>query len=98
MPGFDWSPMVGIWELTRACDLACHHCRARATPGRAPGELTTAESLALLDQWRELDPGVLVFTGGDPFKRPDVYVIVEGAVRRGLTVAITPSVTPLLSG
>ena len=37
------------WEVTRSCNLACRHCRATAMPDPAPGELSTAESIALLD-------------------------------------------------
>ena len=90
-------PAVAIWEVTRACDLACIHCRASATPRRDPDELNTPEALALVDQLVELAPGVLVITGGDPFKRPDLERIVGAAVERGLRVALAPSVTPLLT-
>jgi radical SAM protein len=93
-----YHPVVAIWELTRACDLCCRHCRAGAVPYRDRHELSTAEAFTLLDQFRDLDPGVLVLTGGDPFKRPDLFAIVDGAVARGLTVALAPSVTPLLTG
>jgi MoaA/NifB/PqqE/SkfB family radical SAM enzyme len=74
--------------VTRSCDLCCLHCRASATPLRSPRELSTAEGLDLLDQLVEFDPGVLVLTGGDPFKRPDLDVLIEAAVGRGLRVAI----------
>ena len=92
-----WTPAVAIWETTRACDLCCLHCRARATPERHPRELSTDEALGLVQQLRDLDPGVLVLTGGDPLKRPDLFQIVEAAVRSRLRVAIAPSVTPKLT-
>jgi radical SAM protein with 4Fe4S-binding SPASM domain len=93
----DRRPAVAIWEVSRACDLACVHCRASATPSRDPNELNAAEALALVHQLAELDPGVLVLTGGDPFKRPDLERIIGAAVERGLRVAVAPSVTPLLT-
>ncbi len=95
--GFDIAPAIAIWEVTRACDLCCLHCRASANPRRDPRELSTTEALGLLDQLAELGPGVLVLTGGDPLKRPDLFGVIVAAVRRGLSVAITPSVTPLLT-
>ncbi len=95
--GFDLAPAIAIWEVTRACDLCCLHCRASAIASRDPGELSTTEALGLLDQLAELMPGVLVLTGGDPLKRPDLFDIIVAAVKRGLSVAITPSVTPLLT-
>jgi radical SAM protein with 4Fe4S-binding SPASM domain len=92
-----WTPVVAIWEVTRACDLRCLHCRADAITRHDPRELSTAEGLALLGQLRDLDPGVVVLTGGDPCKRPDLYELVADGVRRGLRIAIAPSVTPLLT-
>ncbi len=94
---FSQSPLVAIWETTRACDLACLHCRACARPDSDPGELSTAEAYDLLDQLRDLGPRVLVLTGGDPLKRPDLFAIVEAAVAHDLEVALAPSVTPLLT-
>jgi radical SAM protein len=91
------APRVAIWEVTRACALRCRHCRACAIPKRDPDELGTAEAYDLIDQLCELAPGVLVLTGGDPLERPDLLSIVRVAVRRGLPVAVAPSVTPLLT-
>jgi radical SAM protein len=90
-------PVVAIWEVTRACDLCCLHCRASATPTRDPRELTRAEAFEVVGQLRDLDPGVVVLTGGDPFKRPDLYEIVAEAVRKKLALAVAPSVTPALT-
>lgn len=94
---FSRAPLVAIWEVTRACDLCCVHCRASATPQQNPLELSTAEAFDLIEQMCELQPQVLVLTGGDPLKRTDLVGIIERAVERGLSVAITPSVTPLLT-
>lgn len=96
-PDLGHSPLVAIWETTRACDLACRHCRASAMPDRDPRELSTSEAYDLLDQLSELAPRVLVLTGGDPLKRPDLFAIVEAAAARRLAVALAPSVTPLLT-
>jgi radical SAM protein len=92
-----WHPRVAVWEVTRACDLACHHCRASAVPRPDPGELTTAEAHALLAQVRDLAPDAFVLTGGDPLKRPDLLELVQAATALGLHVALAPSVTPLLT-
>jgi radical SAM protein len=98
-PAFDFNqrPLVLVWEMTQACDLTCLHCRAEAQPLRHQGELTTAEARTLLEQVRELDPGVLVLSGGDPMKRPDVYELVRYGCELGIRMAMTPSVTPLLT-
>lgn len=99
-PGkFDFAerPLVVVWEMTQACDLACLHCRAEAHPQRHSEELTTSEARGLLDQVAELDPGVFVLSGGDPMKRTDVYELVRYGCERGVRMAMTPSVTPLLT-
>ena len=43
-------PMLVFWEVTRSCQLACHHCRASATPEAMPGELTHDEGRVLIEQ------------------------------------------------
>ncbi|MFK8214287.1 TIGR04053 family radical SAM/SPASM domain-containing protein [Haloferax volcanii] len=91
-------PFVLIWEVTQACDLACDHCRADATPARHPDELTTAEGKRLLDQAREFGPGQLVvLSGGDPLARSDLVEIVGYGTDLGLRMTLTPSGTSSLT-
>ncbi len=96
---FDRAPSRVYWELTRACDLACRHCRAEAVPLRHPDELTTAEGLRLVEQLAAFgDPKPhLVLTGGDPLKRPDLWLVIAAARAFGLGVSVAPSATPLVS-
>lgn len=92
---YENAPVRVYWELTRACDLACRHCRAEAHHDRAPDELTTMECERVLDalaQSPARKPHV-VFTGGDPLKRPDLGRLVRAAVARGLAVSVAPSAT-----
>ena len=92
---FQRSPFIVIWELTRACALACVHCRAEAMPRRDARELTTAEGLNVIEAVASFGPPapLLVYTGGDPLRRPDVYDLVAAGTKRGLRVALTPSGT-----
>lgn len=95
---FDRAPLRVYWELTRACDLACRHCRAEAVHHRDSRELTTAEGLRLLERlsgFGEPKPRV-VLTGGDPLKRPDLWVLIAASWGLGLPVSVAPSATPLL--
>jgi radical SAM protein len=96
-PNFDQSPYIVIWETTRACDLACLHCRAEAIKWRHPLELSTRESLQLVDQVSQCGNPLFVLTGGDPMKRPDRLQVIPYAVQKGLRVAMTPSGTPLMT-
>jgi radical SAM protein len=92
-------PFIVIWEVTRACDLACAHCRAEAMPRPDPAELNTAEAHRLIDQVAAFGPPspLFVLTGGDPLKRADLIDLVSYAAERHLPVAFSPSVTPLLT-
>lgn len=95
---FGHSPLVVFYEVTRACDLVCQHCRACAQPIRHPHELDTDASKRLIDQLASFPkPPLLVITGGDPLKRADLHTLIRHACSVGLTVAVTPSATPLLT-
>lgn len=95
---FARGPMVVFYETTRACDLACTHCRADAQRTCHPDELTTAEAERLIEQLAVFPkPPLLVLTGGDPLKRHDVFDLIAEARHAGLTVAMTPSATPLVT-
>ncbi|WP_339240197.1 TIGR04053 family radical SAM/SPASM domain-containing protein [Geobacillus sp. FSL W8-0466] len=94
MHDFNKNPFIVIWELTRACQLKCLHCRAEAQYHRDPRELTFEEGKKLIDEIYEMDQPMLVFTGGDPLMRPDVYDLAKYAIDKGLRVSMTPSATP----
>lgn len=95
---FDEAPLRVYWELTRACDLACRHCRAEAIARRDPRELTLTEGRQLLDALRATAaPPRVVLTGGDPLKRPDFWTLLEHGMGIGLGVSVAPSATPALT-
>jgi radical SAM protein len=91
--------MLVFWETTRACGLACTHCRASATVQALPGELDTAEGKALIDQVAGFGRPypILVLTGGDCLLRADLWELVEHARGLGIPTAMSPSVTPTLT-
>lgn len=94
---FDSAPFLVIWETTRACDLACLHCRAEAIRARNPLELSTDEAKALMREVREMGRPLFVLSGGDPLKRPDVTGLVAYGADLGLRMGLTPSGTPLMT-
>lgn len=91
------SPALIFWELTRACGLQCKHCRAEAVPDRHPAELSTETVQEHLRQLGDEISGIIVFTGGDAFQRPDLTELVRTADESGLKPVLTPSTTPLLT-
>jgi len=92
---FDRAPMLVYWEMTRACRLACRHCRAEAVLQRSDRELTTTQGERLLDQIVAFGRPLphLVFTGGDPLRRPDLLHLVREARTRGIGTSVSPSAT-----
>jgi radical SAM protein len=93
---FARSPLMFYYEVTLACDLVCKHCRASAQEQADPGELSTAEAKALIEQAASFPRRpTMVMTGGDPLKRKDLFELIRHAVGLGIEVALTPSATPL---
>lgn len=96
---FDRAPGRVYWELTRACDLACRHCRTAAVRDRASDELTTRECQLVLDDLATAGPPAprVIFTSGDPLKRPDLVDLVRYASDHGLGACVAPSATVTLT-
>lgn len=95
---FDQMSWLVYWEATRACNLACRHCRAEAQIDRDPCELTTREGetlLTALTRFGDRSPHVVI-TGGDPLRRPDLFDLIAYGRDLGLAISLAPSVTDLL--
>ena len=91
----DGSPVCRLiaWEVTRSCNLACKHCRAEAHTEPYPGELSTVEAKALIDTFPQVGNPIIIFTGGDPMMRADVYELLAYAKSKGLHCAFSPNGT-----
>jgi radical SAM protein with 4Fe4S-binding SPASM domain len=86
-------PIHPVWEVTAACNLRCRHCHA-AGGKPAPGELNTEEGKRLLEEMAAIDEfRMLVFSGGEPLVRPDIFELVEYASSLGLEVVIASNGT-----
>jgi len=93
------TPINVYWETTRACALACRHCRAEAAPNADPDQLTFDEGVAFLHQITEFGTPMpqLILTGGDPLARPDLLELIDEARNLGIGLSITPAATPALT-
>ncbi len=76
------------WEITRSCNLFCRHCRASASDTTYPDELSTEECYRLVDEIARVGRPILILSGGEPLRRPDVFEIASYAVSRGLRVVM----------
>ncbi len=96
---FDARPLLVFWETTRACLLACKHCRASALAAPLPGQLSPQLGEDLIRQVLGFGrpAPVLVLTGGDVLMRPDAYELATYAISLGIPTCLSPSVTPMLT-
>lgn len=97
--GFNRNPVLIFWETTRACLLACVHCRANAIREPLPGELTCDEGKRLIEEILSFERPypTIIFTGGDPLMREDIFDLINYASGKGIRFGISPSVTELLA-
>jgi len=84
---------VVVWNCTRQCNLHCAHCYSGSGEGPAPGELTTCEGFALLDDLAHFGVPVVLFSGGEPLLRRDIFDLVSHAVSLGLRAVISTNGT-----
>ncbi len=84
---------VVVWNCTQSCNLHCIHCYAEAQDKAYPGEFTTAEGLALIDSLAGYGVPVLLFSGGEPFVRPDLLTLMEHSIKRGMRTVISTNGT-----
>ncbi|MDR2934352.1 MAG: radical SAM protein [Candidatus Adiutrix sp.] len=83
-------PRLLAWETTRACNLACRHCRAEALPTPPPGELSPEEGRDLVDQLAAWVPAPgLILSGGEPLLRPDLLDLAAYGHAKGLRVLVS---------
>jgi radical SAM protein with 4Fe4S-binding SPASM domain len=88
-----YRPVV-FWNLTDRCNLSCTHCYSRSGPGRTTkGELTTTEALGVIDDLADMGVPLILFTGGEPLMRADIWDLACHAKSRGLKMALSTNGT-----
>lgn len=92
----DIRPIV-VLNLTRRCNLRCIHCYSDSDGNRAPAELSTDEVVALLDDLANYGVKFVLFSGGEPLTRSDIFELAAHAVRRGLRVTLSTNGTLITS-
>ena len=85
-------PIV-VWNSTKACNLACLHCYYSAHREPAPDEMDTARAKAMIDDLAAFGAPVVLFSGGEPLLRSDLYELGAYAVDKGLRAVISTNGT-----
>ncbi|MCS7149421.1 MAG: 12,18-didecarboxysiroheme deacetylase [Caldimicrobium sp.] len=88
----DKKPVV-VWNVTRACNLRCIHCYASADNNPASNELTTEEGFRLLEDLANFGCPVVLFSGGEPLVRADLFDLINKAVTLGLRAVLSTNGT-----
>ncbi|MGR9044109.1 MAG: heme d1 biosynthesis radical SAM protein NirJ [Gammaproteobacteria bacterium] len=86
------APVV-IWNLIRRCNLACKHCYTTSADINFPGELSTPEIYAVMDDLKAFRVPVLILSGGEPLLHPDIFAISRRAKELGFYVALSSNGT-----
>lgn len=89
-----WTPRLVFWETTAACNLACVHCR-RLDVARelSKSDMTTDQAGRMIDQLAAFARPILVFSGGEPLIRPDLFDLADRARRHGMMTALATNGT-----
>ncbi|MDD5240541.1 MAG: heme d1 biosynthesis radical SAM protein NirJ [Sulfuricella sp.] len=84
---------VVIWNLIRRCNLTCKHCYSISADKDFPGELSTEEVFAVMDDLKRFRVPVLILSGGEPLLRPDIFDIAQRAKQMGFYVGLSSNGT-----
>jgi len=93
----DKRPVV-VWNITKACNLKCVHCYAKAVEKKSNGELTHEQGLRLIDDLSDFGSPVMLFSGGEPLMRPDLVDLANYAVSKGMRAVISTNGTLITPG
>lgn len=85
-------PIV-VWNITRACNLKCVHCYNDSGACKADDELSTDEAKTVLDDLVQFGVPSVLFSGGEPLMRPDLFELIGYAVERGMRAVISTNGT-----
>jgi len=90
---------VVFWNLTNRCNLSCKHCYSQSDPkSQAEEELTTAEALGLIDDLSGMGVPLILFTGGEPLMREDIWELADYASLNGIKTALSTNGTLITAG
>ena len=85
-------PIV-VWNITRSCNLKCLHCYSDSAAKRYPGELSTEEAKAVIDDLAAFQVPAILFSGGEPLLRQDLFKLADYARSKGLRTTLSTNGT-----
>ncbi|MDV2990330.1 MAG: radical SAM protein [Dehalogenimonas sp.] len=88
-----FQPPIVVWNCTRACNLHCIHCYASATNNCSPDEISTDEAKTFIKGLADFGVPVILFSGGEPLMRRDLFELADFARAHGIRVALSTNGT-----
>lgn len=87
-----------FWESTIRCNLSCAHCRRVEENEAVDSDMTTAQAKQLIDQLAGVGKQqnfmpILVFSGGEPLCRNDIFELISYAKEKTLLCALATNGT-----
>jgi radical SAM protein with 4Fe4S-binding SPASM domain len=87
-----------FWETTVRCNLACAHCRRLESNDAGMADLSIPQAEILIAQLAEVgrrqpQMPVLVFSGGEPLCRDDLFDLIGRARQQGIITALATNGT-----
>jgi MoaA/NifB/PqqE/SkfB family radical SAM enzyme len=96
-------PTVVTYSLTQQCNLRCKHCYSNSTERAGERELTSFQAKKVVESIADAGSRVVIFDGGEPLLRSDIYELIALAKKLGLVTVlgtngtlITPAVVRML--
>src|SRR3989304_8936006 len=82
---------VVVWNITKRCNLKCVHCYSNSTDREYPNELSTKEAVSVIDDLAGFKVPVIIFSGGEPLLREDVFTLALYARGKGIRCVLSSS-------
>lgn len=92
----DKKPVV-VWNVGRRCNLRCVHCYSQSHDKQYEGELTNEQGKALLDDLADFQVPVVLFSGGEPLIRPDIFDLIQYAAKKKMRAVVSTNGTLITS-
>ncbi len=89
---------VVVWNCTRQCNLSCIHCYASADNRKSPGEMDTSPGRAFIRDLADFGVPVILFSGGEPLLRKDLFLLASQARECGVRIALSTNGTLITDG
>ncbi len=84
-------PMMIVWNVTYACNLACQHCYLNA--GHIKPELSSKEKIMMMERIASAGVPIIAFSGGEPLADPVIWDLIKIASDYGMYVAMATNAT-----